>query len=239
MARSGTTPTLIRWTSCAIAASPRARDRDRSALVDEGQAGSSALEASALPHQSRQSLKGDRAPRIASGDAASAQFPFSTAKPSRAFNTIRPSSPAASNWKVEQASEALPHRNDLRASFADETKADALRDILRVGASAGGARAKAVIAWNPATNELRSGQSSSTASCERLNRALIFDKRPVGDTSRVQMVAPLEAAAATAQRYGMFPRLAGWITQATEGLRKRWPDADVDLTRYSPYTPRT
>jgi serine/threonine-protein kinase HipA len=33
-----------------------------------------------------------------------------------------------------------------------------LTDILRVGTSAGGARAKAVIAWNPATNEVRSGQ---------------------------------------------------------------------------------
>lgn len=34
----------------------------------------------------------------------------------------------------------------------------ALLQILRVGTSAGGARAKAVIAWNPQTNEVRSGQ---------------------------------------------------------------------------------
>ncbi|BDU73879.1 type II toxin-antitoxin system HipA family toxin [Mesoterricola silvestris] len=34
----------------------------------------------------------------------------------------------------------------------------ALAEIIRVGTSAGGARAKAVIAWNPATQELRSGQ---------------------------------------------------------------------------------
>src|SRR5690606_33802341 len=34
----------------------------------------------------------------------------------------------------------------------------ALQDILRVGTSAGGARAKALIAWNPETNEVRSGQ---------------------------------------------------------------------------------
>lgn len=59
---------------------------------------------------------------------------------------------------VSLASEVLTHRHDLRASFADEDKADALRDILSVGTSAGGARAKAVIAWNPATNEVRSGQ---------------------------------------------------------------------------------
>ena len=59
---------------------------------------------------------------------------------------------------VELASEVLSHRNHLQASFADEEKASALRDILRVGTSAGGARAKAVIAWNPQTNEVRSGQ---------------------------------------------------------------------------------
>ena len=59
---------------------------------------------------------------------------------------------------VELASEVLAHRNDLQTSFAAEGREDALRDILRVGTSAGGARAKAVIAWNPETNEVRSGQ---------------------------------------------------------------------------------
>lgn len=59
---------------------------------------------------------------------------------------------------VELASEVLTHRNNLQASFADEEKAQALRDILRVGTSAGGARAKAVIAFNPTTREVRSGQ---------------------------------------------------------------------------------
>ncbi|HEX04309.1 MAG TPA: type II toxin-antitoxin system HipA family toxin [Bacteroidetes bacterium] len=59
---------------------------------------------------------------------------------------------------VELASEVLSHRNDLRVSFADASQEQALTDILRVGTSAGGARAKAVIAWNPSTNEVRSGQ---------------------------------------------------------------------------------
>ncbi|GMQ83995.1 MAG: type II toxin-antitoxin system HipA family toxin [Gammaproteobacteria bacterium] len=59
---------------------------------------------------------------------------------------------------VELASEVLTHRNNLQASFANESKEQALTDILRVGTSAGGARAKAVIAWNPSTNEVRSGQ---------------------------------------------------------------------------------
>jgi serine/threonine-protein kinase HipA len=59
---------------------------------------------------------------------------------------------------VELASDVLTQRNDLQESFAGERAEHALTDILRVGTSAGGARAKAVIAWNPATNEVRSGQ---------------------------------------------------------------------------------
>jgi len=38
-------------------------------------------------------------------------------------------------------------------------KAEALNAIIRVGTSAGGNRAKAVIAWNPKTHEVRSGQA--------------------------------------------------------------------------------
>jgi serine/threonine-protein kinase HipA len=59
---------------------------------------------------------------------------------------------------VDLASDILSHRDTLRTSFADPRKANAIRDILRVGTSAGGARAKAVIAWNPTTNKVRSGQ---------------------------------------------------------------------------------
>ncbi|MCX6179020.1 MAG: HipA domain-containing protein [Chlorobiales bacterium] len=59
---------------------------------------------------------------------------------------------------VELASEVLTHRNNLQGWFHEEGKNTALRDILRVGTSAGGARSKAVIAWNPKTNEVRSGQ---------------------------------------------------------------------------------
>jgi serine/threonine-protein kinase HipA len=59
---------------------------------------------------------------------------------------------------VRLASEVLMHRNDLMGHFHEEGKKRALQDILRVGTSAGGARAKAVIAWNRETNEVRSGQ---------------------------------------------------------------------------------
>jgi serine/threonine-protein kinase HipA len=59
---------------------------------------------------------------------------------------------------VRLASEVLTHRHDLMEHFHEEGKERALQEILRVGTSAGGARAKAVIAWNRATNEVRSGQ---------------------------------------------------------------------------------
>ena len=59
---------------------------------------------------------------------------------------------------VRQAGEVLTHRADLQGHFHDAGKETALQDILRVGTSAGGARAKAVIAWNRETNEVRSGQ---------------------------------------------------------------------------------
>ena len=68
------------------------------------------------------------------------------------------SRPVAVEALVALAAEVLQRREALTASFADAARERALRDILRVGASAGGARPKAVIAWNPATNEVRSGQ---------------------------------------------------------------------------------
>lgn len=62
---------------------------------------------------------------------------------------------------VQLASEILSHRGDLRGSFEDEDRGRALADILSVGTSAGGARAKAVIAWNETTHEVRSGQTDA------------------------------------------------------------------------------
>ena len=59
---------------------------------------------------------------------------------------------------VALASDVLTRRNELQTSFARQARARALTDILQVGTSAGGARAKAVVAWNPVTNEVRSGQ---------------------------------------------------------------------------------
>ncbi len=59
------------------------------------------------------------------------------------------------------ASEVLSRRGELHGVFGNESEREqALRDILRVGTSAGGARAKAVVAWNRETNEVRSGQAA-------------------------------------------------------------------------------
>lgn len=56
---------------------------------------------------------------------------------------------------VALANEVLSERKNIRVSLR---KADAMAGILRVGTSAGGARAKAVVAWNRDTGEMRSGQ---------------------------------------------------------------------------------
>jgi serine/threonine-protein kinase HipA len=78
----------------------------------------------------------------------------------------RVSTPVSIDSLVALASEVLASRSGLRASFADPQREHALREILRVGASAGGARAKAVIAWNPTTNEVRSGQVKAPSGFE-------------------------------------------------------------------------
>ena len=63
---------------------------------------------------------------------------------------------------VELAAKVLAHRKHLAVDLDEE----GLNDILRVGTSAGGARAKAVIAWNPQTNEIRSGQAEAPTGFE-------------------------------------------------------------------------
>ncbi|MEI9959145.1 MAG: type II toxin-antitoxin system HipA family toxin [Ferruginibacter sp.] len=61
---------------------------------------------------------------------------------------------------IHIAGEILSGKQDFNTGLSgDETKA--LSDILKIGSSAGGARAKAVIAFNPRTNEIRSGQADA------------------------------------------------------------------------------
>lgn len=61
---------------------------------------------------------------------------------------------------VGLAAKALEQKQRLQVRLPQEHQPDlqAMRDILRVGTSAGGARAKAVIAWNETNGEIRSGQ---------------------------------------------------------------------------------
>ena len=59
---------------------------------------------------------------------------------------------------VELSNKILDQRAGLEGVFSGTDDRDAIEDILRVGTSAGGARAKAILAWNPKTNEFRSGQ---------------------------------------------------------------------------------
>lgn len=59
---------------------------------------------------------------------------------------------------VELSNKILDQRVGLEGVFSGTDDRDAIEDILRVGTSAGGARAKAILAWNPKTNEFRSGQ---------------------------------------------------------------------------------
>ena len=60
---------------------------------------------------------------------------------------------------VELANRVLDDRIALEGKFTGVDYQKAIEDILRVGTSAGGARAKAVLAWNPKTKEFRSGQA--------------------------------------------------------------------------------
>ncbi|NQY33707.1 MAG: type II toxin-antitoxin system HipA family toxin [Alteromonadaceae bacterium] len=61
---------------------------------------------------------------------------------------------------VSLANDALSQKDALQGTLGkdDATKMKAVEHIISVGTSAGGARAKAVIAWNEKTNEIRSGQ---------------------------------------------------------------------------------
>jgi serine/threonine-protein kinase HipA len=64
---------------------------------------------------------------------------------------------------VKLAFQVLTHRASLQVSFAPGRRHDGLQEMLRVGTSAGGARAKAIVAWNRNTNEVRSGQVKAPA----------------------------------------------------------------------------
>jgi len=74
------------------------------------------------------------------------------------------SEPLQVNELVQLASDILHERNSLEANF--DSSANSIEDIIRVGTSAGGARAKAIIAYNSETGDVRSGQALQTEGYE-------------------------------------------------------------------------
>lgn len=61
------------------------------------------------------------------------------------------------NDLVKLAKKILDERYDFKTNLSKKNESSLL-DILRIGTSAGGARAKAIIAYNPKTKDVRSGQ---------------------------------------------------------------------------------
>lgn len=80
--------------------------------------------------------------------------------------SLRSESGAATNLEIDSlvgiANKILNSRESFQTDISKEEEA-ALADILKIGTSAGGARAKAVIAFNPNTGEVKSGQVDAPA----------------------------------------------------------------------------
>jgi serine/threonine-protein kinase HipA len=62
---------------------------------------------------------------------------------------------------VEIAQKMLTGRENFNVMLSEHDEEKALSEILKIGTSAGGARAKAVIAYNKATGEIKSGQANA------------------------------------------------------------------------------
>lgn len=67
---------------------------------------------------------------------------------------------------IDLASMAFADKENLDTKLEQDDAAAGILDILQVGTSAGGARAKAVIAFNPETHDVRSGQMDLPAGFE-------------------------------------------------------------------------
>lgn len=76
------------------------------------------------------------------------------------FSGNQPSFSVEINSLVSVAQEMLSDRQDFDTNLKEDEQ-EAMMDILKIGTSAGGARPKAIIAYNPKTGEVRSGQSSA------------------------------------------------------------------------------
>lgn len=75
------------------------------------------------------------------------------------------SEPLQVNELVRLASDILHERDSLETKL-ESANSNGIEDIIRVGTSAGGARAKAIIAYNPKTGDVRSGQAQQAEGYE-------------------------------------------------------------------------
>ncbi len=79
---------------------------------------------------------------------------------------LRDEAAKSSSLEIESlvgiANKILNSKEDFQTDLSKEEES-ALADILKIGTSAGGARAKAVIAYNPKTGEVKSGQVKAPA----------------------------------------------------------------------------
>ncbi len=105
---------------------------------------------------------------------------------------------------VRLASQVLTDREQFRTNWEDGREAAALKQILQVSASAGGARAKALIAWNPGSHEILSGQIAAPAGFEHW--LLKFDGV---SNNRDKELADPQGYGAIEYAYSLMARAAG------------------------------
>lgn len=75
------------------------------------------------------------------------------------FKPARGPKPTTKTTAIELSTLVESARRAVKGELDTDRNAEAaLAQIIQVGTSAGGARAKAVVSWNPSTNEIRAGQ---------------------------------------------------------------------------------
>ncbi len=83
------------------------------------------------------------------------------------FKPVRGPKPSKSSTAIQLSALVESARRAVEGQIDNDAHAEAaLAQIIQVGTSAGGARAKAVISWNPTTHEIRAGQFDVQAGFE-------------------------------------------------------------------------
>jgi serine/threonine-protein kinase HipA len=83
------------------------------------------------------------------------------------FKPVRGPKPSKSSTAIELSDLVEGARRAVQGDIGTDAHAQAaLAEIIQVGTSAGGARAKAVVAWSPTTHEIRAGQFDVQAGFE-------------------------------------------------------------------------